>query len=135
MAERDWETIKRAVEELNSGKTESSLDLCSDGVVLHLGQDTTRPIGSSYYGRDSVRELWHETVESTGGTFEVKPLRMLSDGRHLVLFVEAVLGSGPDRRTRRVIVTGTAGADGRWGELWAQFDDQPLEEEKTASSD
>lgn len=134
MAERDWETIKRAVEELNSGKTESVLDLCSDGVVLHLGQDTTRPTGSSYYGRDSVRELWHETVDSIGGTFEVKPLRMLSDGRHLVLFVEVVLGPEVGR-TKRVIVTGTAGADGRWGELWAEFDDQPLEEEETASSD
>jgi hypothetical protein len=126
MAEQDWETIQRAVRELSSGKIESVLGLCTDGVVLHLGLDTTRPTGSSHFGRDSVRDLWHNTVDSFGEQFELKPLRMLSDGRHLVLFVEAVLGSGPDRRTRRVIVTGTAGPDEKWSELWAELDDQPL---------
>lgn len=128
MAEQDWETIKRAVEDLNSGNTETALALCTDGIVMHLGLSNSRPVGVAYHGRDSIRELWHETFDSIGEQFELKPLRLLSDGRHLVLFVEAVLGAGPDRRTQRVLVTGTAGPDALWSELWAEFDDQPLTE-------
>ena len=128
MAEQDWETIKRAVEDLNSGNTETALALCTDGIVMHLGQSDSRPVGVDYRGWDSIRELWHDTVDSIGEPFEVKPLRLLSDGRHLVLFVEAVLGTGPERRTKRVVVTGAAGPDEPWSELWAEFDDQPLSE-------
>ncbi len=128
MAEQDWETIKRAVEDLNSGNSETALALCTDGIVMHLGQSDSRPVGVAYHGRDSIRELWHETVDSIGEQFELKPLRLLSDGRHLVLFVEAVLGAGLDRRTQRVVVTGTAGPDALWSELWAEFEDRPLSE-------
>jgi hypothetical protein len=128
MAEKDWETIKRAVEDLNSGNPETALALCTDGVVLHLGQSESRPVGLAYHGRDSIRELWHETIDSIGERVEVKALKMLSDGRHLVLFVEAILGAGPDRRTKRVVLTGTARQDAPWSELWAEFDDLPLSE-------
>jgi hypothetical protein len=75
--------------------------------------------------------LWHETVESFDQAFELKPLKLLSDGRHLVLFVEGAFGTGPGRRTKRVVVTGSAGPDGRWSELWAELDDQPLPEAST----
>jgi hypothetical protein len=131
MAEQDWETIKRAVEDLNSGKSETALALCTDGVVMHLGQTGSHPVGVAYYGRDSIRELWHQTVDSIGEPLEVKPLRLLSDGRHLVLFVEAVFGAGTDCRTKRLVVTGTAGPDEPWSELWAEFDDQPPSEPAT----
>lgn len=131
MAEPDWGTINRAFEELNGGDAQAALSLCSDSVVLHLGQADNRPAGVSYYGRDAVRELWHETVESFDQAFELKPLKLLSDGRHIVLFVEGAFGSGPDRRTKRVVVTGSSGPDGRWSELWAELDDQPLPEAKT----
>jgi hypothetical protein len=128
MAEPTWEKIKQAVDDLNRGETSSILRLCSEGLVLHLGQVSNRPIGTTYYGSDAVRELWHETVEGFNGALEVMPLRYLSDGRHLVLFVEAALGSGTERRNKRVIFTGAVGTDGRCKELWVEFDDQPVSE-------
>lgn len=127
MAQQDWETIQRAVEDLNTGNIETVLNLCTDGVVLHVGQVGSRPVGESHLGRESIRELWHETLDSIG-EFELRPLKLLSDGRHLVLFLEATSGSGTDCRTKRVIVTGTAAPDTPWSELWAEFDDQPLAE-------
>lgn len=125
MAEQDWETIKRAVEVLNAGDTKTALDLCTDGVVLHLGRFGSRPFEICHHGRDSIRELWHETVESVGEPFELKPVRLLSDGRHLVLFVDAIFGTGPAGRTQRAVVTGTAGPDDLWSEFWVELD-QPL---------
>lgn len=117
-----------AAEDLNRGETDAILAMCSDDVVLNLGPTATTPGGLSYYGKRSIRELWNETADALYGAVKVRPVSLLSDDQHLVVFVDVAVGTGSRQVENKVVLTGLVGDGGLWEELWLHVDDLPLQE-------
>lgn len=128
MGDSKWELFGPALESLNQGDLEPALQLCTPDVVLNVGRTAATPWSSAYSGRGSIAQLWQETFETLNGAVDVKPANLLAGDQYLLLFVDVALGTGSQRVEKKQIVTGSAGADGLWKELWLQFDDQPLKE-------
>ena len=128
MGEAGSEALRSAAQELNRGNVEAALKLCSDTVILNVGQSPGRPTTTSYIGKTAICEVWRETFESLNGAFAIQPGDVLTGNGYLVMFLHLVVGSGSQRVEKRLILTGSTGPSGLWGELWLQFDDQPLQD-------
>lgn len=125
MADTGWESVRQAAEDLNQGRPGPLIGFCSEDVVVNVGRTAGNPMGRSLFGKDALWELWHQLSGDPDLAVHIRPVHMLSDGRRLVLLVDAVLRSMPEQITR-VILTGSIGENGLWKELWAEFDDQPV---------
>ena len=128
MGEAGSEALRSAAQELNRGNVEAALKLCSDTVILNVGQSPGRPTTTSYIGKTAICEVWRETFESLNGAFAIQPGELLTGNGYLVMFLRLTVGSGSQRVEKRLILTGSTGPSGLWGELWLQFDDQPLQD-------
>lgn len=128
MGNSSWDLLAPALEGLNRGDLEPALNLCSPDVVLNVGRTASTPWSSAYSGRESIAELWQDTFETLNGAIDLKPAKLLSGDRYLLLFVDVSLGTGSQRVEKKLIVTGSAGPGGLWKQLWLQFDDQPRRE-------
>jgi hypothetical protein len=102
------------------------LSLCAEEVVLKLPISSADPVGSIYFGRVALDDLWHRTVADHKGALTVRPLHLLSGEHHLVLFVDVVTGVGAQQQQSRAVITGSIAPDGLCKELWLHFEDQAL---------
>ena len=128
MADSLWERLCAAAEELNRGEVNAILEMCTDDVVLNVGQNAITPTGLSYYGKDSIRELWNETADALYSAPRVRPVNLLSDDQHLVVFIDLAVGTGSRQVENKLVLTGLVGEGGLWKELWLHVDDLPLRE-------
>ena len=134
MGESATEALGSAARELNRGNIEAALKLCSDTVILNVGQSPGRPTTTSYIGKSAIYELWRETFESLNGAFAIQPGEVLAGNGYLVMFLQLAVGSGLQRVEKKLILTGSSEPSGLWAELWLQFDDQPLQKRPAGGS-
>lgn len=115
-----WDAVVDAAESLNRGDPGPALDLCSPDAVMQLSPTRSHPAGAVFYGREVLRDGWERFFFGGSAPVKVTPVDLLAGPSHLVLFLEATLSALGVPRTERWVLTGVAGDDGRWRELWLQ---------------
>lgn len=115
-----WDAVAGAAEEMNRGDAGPALEMCSPDVVMVLSPTPNHPAGAVFYGREALWNAWARCLVGGSAPVTVTPVDLLAGPGHLVLFLEAGLNTLGVPRTERWVLTGVAGDDGLWRELWLQ---------------
>jgi ketosteroid isomerase-like protein len=123
MGESDWPpAVRRSVEALGRGDLEGFLELWSDDVVWRIGGNNQ--LTGIYRGKQAVREVTLRTIELSQGAYQLEPMDVLADEKHLVLMFHAT-GQHADRSIDTTVATFvTVDDEGKWEASWWLPSDQ-----------